>query len=129
VKNSSISSYLDAITFRSPDQKIRTVIQGAMDAIQMGASLTRKLLFLSSRQGVGLERLDLNDRVTGKIELLRRTLGEQVTISLRLSPTRARSWPTPAMSKMRSSTLRSTRGTPCPIAAGSQSTPTTSHLM
>jgi len=53
VKNSSISSYLDAITFRSPDQKIRTVIQGAMDAIQMGASLTRKLLFLSSRQGVG----------------------------------------------------------------------------
>jgi CheY-like chemotaxis protein len=50
------------------------------------ASLTRKLLFLSSRQGVGHERLDLNDRVTGTIELLKRTLGEQVTISLRLSP-------------------------------------------
>jgi C4-dicarboxylate-specific signal transduction histidine kinase len=82
----AISSYLDAITFRSPDEKIRTVIRDAMDAIQMGASLTRKLLFLSSRQGVGHERLDLNDRVTGTIELLKRTLGEQVTISLRLSP-------------------------------------------
>ena len=82
----AISSYLDGITLRSTDEKIREVIQDVMDAIQMGASLTRRLLILSRRQGVGLERLDLNDRVTGTIELLRRTLGEQVTVSLRLSP-------------------------------------------
>ena len=82
----AISSYLDAVLLRSPDEKIREVIQGAIDAIQMGASLTGRLLFLSSRQGVGLERLDLNDRVTGTIELLSRTLGDQVTISLRLAP-------------------------------------------
>ena len=82
----AISSNLDAVTLRSADEKIRKVIQDAMDAIQMGASLTRRLLILSSRHGVGLERLDLNDRVTGTIELLRRTLGEQVTVSLRLSP-------------------------------------------
>ncbi len=82
----AISSYLDAVTLRSTDEKIRNVIQDAMDAIQMGASLTRRLLILSHRQGVGLERLDLNDRVTGTVELLRRTLGEQVTVSLRLSP-------------------------------------------
>ena len=82
----AISSYLDGVTLRSTDEKIRKVIQDVMDAIQMGASLTRRLLILSRRQGVGLERLDLNDRVTGTIELLRRTLGEQVTVSLRLSP-------------------------------------------
>ena len=82
----AISSYLDGVTLRSTDEKIRKVIQDAMDVIQMGASLTRRLLILSRRQGVGLERLDLNDRVTGTIELLRRTLGEQVTVSLRLSP-------------------------------------------
>ena len=82
----AISSYLDGVTLRSADEKIRKVIQDAMDAIQMGASLTRRLLILSRPQGVGLERLDLNDRVTGTIELLRRTLGEQVTVSLRLSP-------------------------------------------
>jgi CheY-like chemotaxis protein len=52
----------------------------------MGASLNRRLLFLSRPQGVGLERLDLSDRVTGTLELLKRTLGEQVTVSLRLSP-------------------------------------------
>ena len=82
----AISSYLDAVTLRGTDEKIGKVIQNVMDVIQMGASLTRRLLILSHRQGVGLERLDLNDRVTGAIELLRRTLGEQVAVSLRLSP-------------------------------------------
>ena len=82
----AISSNLDAVTLRSGDEKIRKVAQNAMDAIQMGANLTRRLLLLSSRREVGLERLDLNDRVTGTIELLRRSLGEQVTVSLRLSP-------------------------------------------
>jgi PAS domain S-box-containing protein len=82
----AISSNLDVVTLRSADEKIHEVIQNAMDAIQMGASLTRRLLLLSSHQEVGLERMDLNDRVTGTIELLRRTLGEQVTVSLRLSP-------------------------------------------
>ena len=42
----AISSYLDGVTLRSTDVKIREKIQGAMDAIQMGASLTRRLLFL-----------------------------------------------------------------------------------
>ena len=82
----AISCNLDAVTLRSTDEKISNAIQDAIDAIQIGASLTRRLLMLSRRQGVGLERLDLNDRVTGTIELLRRTLGEQVTVSLRLSP-------------------------------------------
>ena len=81
----AISSNLDMVTFRSADEKIREVIQNAMDAIQMGASLTYRLLRLSRQHEVGLERLDLNDRVTSTIELLRRTLGEQVTVSLRLS--------------------------------------------
>jgi CheY-like chemotaxis protein len=82
----AISTYLDAVTSRSADEKTRKGVQGAMDAIDMGASLTRRLLFLSSRQGIGLERLDLNDRLTGTIELLRRTLGDQVTVSLRCAP-------------------------------------------
>ena len=82
----AISANLDAVTLRSSDEKIREAIEAAMDAIQMGASLNRRLLFLSRPQGVGLERLDLNDRVTGTLGLLKRTLGEQVTVSLWLSP-------------------------------------------
>ncbi|HWE19275.1 MAG TPA: ATP-binding protein [Hyphomicrobiaceae bacterium] len=82
----AISTYLDAAMPRSADEKLRKAIQGAMDAIEMGASLTRRLLFLSNRQGVGLERMDLNHRLTTTIELLRRTLGDQVTVTLRCSP-------------------------------------------
>jgi signal transduction histidine kinase/CheY-like chemotaxis protein len=82
----AISSNLDAVALRSADEKIRNVIQAAMDAIEMGANLTRRLLLLSSRREVGLARLDLNDRVAETIELLKRSLGEQVTVSLRLSP-------------------------------------------
>ena len=82
----AISSNVDMVTLRSADEKIRELVHNAMDAIRMGASLTRRLLLLSSRHEVGLERLDLNDRVSDTIELLRRTLGERVTVSLRLSP-------------------------------------------
>jgi signal transduction histidine kinase len=82
----AISTYLDTAMPRCADEKARKSIQGAMDAIEMGASLTRRLLFLSSRRGVGLERLDLNQRLTTTIELLRRTLGDRITVTLRCSP-------------------------------------------
>jgi signal transduction histidine kinase len=82
----AISAYLDTVSLASADEKVRNAIQGAIDTIQMGASLTRRLLYLSGRQRVGVERLDLNDHLTGTIELLRRTLGDQVTVTLRCSP-------------------------------------------
>jgi signal transduction histidine kinase len=77
---------MDVITLRSSDAKVLDAAQGAMDAVQTGASLTRRLLTLSRKQGVGLEMLDLNERVAGTIDLLRRTLGEQVTVSWKSSP-------------------------------------------
>jgi signal transduction histidine kinase len=82
----AISSYLDVATLRSGDEKVRQNIQSAKDAIEMGASLTRRLLSFSRQQGVGLERVDLNDRIMGTFELLGRTLGDPVTITLNCSP-------------------------------------------
>jgi CheY-like chemotaxis protein len=78
----AISANLDLVTVRSTDDKIHQAIQTAMDAIEMGASLTRRLRSFSRRDGVELERLDLNDRVAGTIEILLRTLGDQVTFTL-----------------------------------------------
>jgi CheY-like chemotaxis protein len=57
-----------------------------MDAIQMGASLNRRLLAFSRQNSAELEWLDLNDRLPDTIELLRRTLGDQITVSLKCSP-------------------------------------------
>jgi CheY-like chemotaxis protein len=71
---------------RSKDEKIHQAVQVAMDAIEMGASLNRRLLSFSGWRGDGLERVDLNDHATGTVDMLRRTLGEQVTVSLRCSP-------------------------------------------
>jgi signal transduction histidine kinase len=82
----AILAYLDVIGLRSADEKIREPLQGAMDAVQMGASLNRRLLSFSRQNGVQLEWLDLNGRVTDTIELLRRTLGDQVTVILNCSP-------------------------------------------
>jgi signal transduction histidine kinase/CheY-like chemotaxis protein len=82
----AILAYLDVITQRSSDEKIREPLQGAKDAIEMGASLNRRLLSFSRRQGIGLERLNVNDRLAGTIELLRRTLGDQITVTLQCAP-------------------------------------------
>jgi len=81
----AILTYLDVIALRSSDAKIREPLQGAMDAVQMGASLNRRLLSFSRQNGAELEWLDLNDRLTNTIELLRRTLGDQVTVTVKRS--------------------------------------------
>jgi signal transduction histidine kinase/ActR/RegA family two-component response regulator len=82
----AISANLDMVTMRSKDEKIHQAVQVAMDAIEMGASLNRRLLSFSGWRGDGLEKVDLNDHATGTVDMLRRTLGEQVTVSLRCSP-------------------------------------------
>src|SRR5262245_42739535 len=82
----AILAYLDVIALRSKDEKIREPLQGAMDAIQMGASLNRRLLSFSRQNSAELGWLDLNDRLSNTIELLRRTLGDQITITLKCSP-------------------------------------------
>jgi signal transduction histidine kinase len=81
----AISSRLDTVMLRSADEKIHEAVQGAMDAIEMGASLNHRLLSFSRRHAVGLERIDLNDRITVASELLQRTLGDQVTVTLKCS--------------------------------------------
>jgi two-component system CheB/CheR fusion protein len=82
----AISANLDMVTVRSKDEKIHQAVQAAMDAIQMGASLNRRLLSFSGRRGSELERLDLNDHVTGTVDMLRRTLGDRVTVALNCAP-------------------------------------------
>src|SRR5262249_40522143 len=82
----AISAQLDVVSLRGSDEKTREALQHAMDAIDMGASLNRRLLSFSRRRGVEMESADLNDRVTDTSKLLQRTLGDQVTVVLKCSP-------------------------------------------
>ena len=62
----------------------------AIDAAMRGADLTRRLLAFARRQPLQSEPVDVNDLVTGIVSLLRRTLGEDIDISLDLA---ADVWP------------------------------------
>jgi signal transduction histidine kinase len=55
---------------------LESSLQGARNAAQ----LTQRLLAFSRRQALDPERLDLNKLVSGMIELLRRSLGEQISV-------------------------------------------------
>jgi len=54
--------------------------RGAAQAAQRGALLTQRLLAFSRRQALEPRPVDANDLVSGILDLLRRTLGEDVTI-------------------------------------------------
>src|SRR3546814_19219920 len=57
----------------------------ALKASLRGAELTSQLLAFSRRQTLEAKVLDLNELVSGTVDLLRRTLGEQIEIETSLA--------------------------------------------
>jgi signal transduction histidine kinase len=62
----------------------------ALDAALRGADLTRRLLAFARRQPLQPAKTDVNELIAGIVKLLERTLGEQIQITLDLSPD---TWP------------------------------------
>jgi PAS domain S-box-containing protein len=58
----------------------------ALNAALRGADLTRQLVAFARRQSLVPQALSLNQRVSATVDLLQRTLGEQVEIKLVLAP-------------------------------------------
>lgn len=67
------------------DRPERKLLATARRAVDRGADLTRRLLAFSRRQALKPEATDVNALISEAIELLRRTLGEQVSIETALS--------------------------------------------
>jgi CheY-like chemotaxis protein len=61
-------------------------ISEAIEAATRGAELTHGLLAFARRQPLRLERIDVNALISRTVKLLKRTLGENVTIALELDP-------------------------------------------
>jgi PAS domain S-box-containing protein len=61
------------------------LIQAAIKAAKRGAELNRTLLAFSRKQRLTPEPVDFNEMISGMAPMLRRTLGEQVQIALRVS--------------------------------------------
>ncbi len=81
-----ISGNLELLEMRLTDGKERQLLKRAMDATEMGARLTSRLLTFAGRRTYDNTSLNLNDSVMGTVELLRRTLGEHIDLTTRLSP-------------------------------------------
>lgn len=69
----------------------RALVHRAVDAAQAGARLTSRLLSFARRRRLEPAFINLNDLVLGIAELLKRSLGEQVTLSTVLA---GNLWPT-----------------------------------
>ncbi|WP_162914522.1 hybrid sensor histidine kinase/response regulator [Desertibaculum subflavum] len=78
---------LDLLEFRlRADPAAAELAASALKASLRGAELTRQLLAFARRQALDARVFDVNERVVGTMDLLRRTLGEAIEISTRLDP-------------------------------------------
>ncbi len=94
--NNLLTIVLGNLEFLEPrlaGEEERALLHRAADAAQMGARLTSRLLSFARRRRLAPEILNLNDLVLGLAELLKRSLGEQITLTTVLAgalwPTRA----------------------------------------
>src|SRR6516162_10101189 len=71
---------------RKGDSDLNELTREALDAAFRGADLTRRLLAFARQQPLRPQRVDVNALVSGITRLLSRTLGEDVEITLDLSP-------------------------------------------
>ena len=58
----------------------------AMSAVEMGARLTQRLLTFARRSKLEPQSLNLNEQIVSMVDILRRTIGESITISSVLAP-------------------------------------------
>jgi len=75
---------------KKDDSDVAELTRDALDAALSGADLTRRLLAFARQQPLEPKRVDVNELVSGIARLMRRTLGEDIKISLGVS---ANLWP------------------------------------
>lgn len=63
----------------------RTLVKRAADAADMGAALTKRLLTFARRRRLSPQVLDLNELVLGLMEILKRSIGEPITLTTMLA--------------------------------------------
>jgi CheY-like chemotaxis protein len=66
---------------RAAEQKVATILQAA----ERGADLTHQLLAFSRRQHLSPRRVEVNELISNTTRLLARTLGENITVDVRLA--------------------------------------------
>jgi PAS domain S-box-containing protein len=73
------------VRYAPPNERLQRAIDQASRGAQRAATLTQQLLAFARRQPLDPKPADVNELVIGMSDLVRRTLGEDVTIETRLS--------------------------------------------
>ena len=68
------------------DRNLKEIAQAALDGALRGAEVTQRLLAFSRRQPLQPLRVNLNDRLLQIVPMLRRTLGDPISIQLHTAP-------------------------------------------
>ena len=68
------------------DAEAEILRASAMKAAERGADLTQRLLAFSRKQVLNPKPVDINALLTGSVEIMRRTLGEDIDIEVKVSP-------------------------------------------
>jgi PAS domain S-box-containing protein len=76
----------ELLEFEITDDYQRDLLKRADDAAMMGARLTDRLLTFARRRSLDAVIVNVNELLLGMMDLLRRTLGEVVTLSSSLAP-------------------------------------------
>jgi PAS domain S-box-containing protein len=80
-----LSRWMSAPQPAAPPARVTRAIAAANDSARRASTLTRRLLAFSRQQPLQPQIIDLNRLVYGLVDMLRRTLGEQITIKTTLS--------------------------------------------
>jgi PAS domain S-box-containing protein len=81
-----ISGNLELLEGRLDGEEARALLKEAQDAAGLGARLTDQLLTFARQRQLDPQVVRLNDLIVGTAELLRRTLGEHISLSTSLAP-------------------------------------------
>lgn len=81
-----ITGNLELIEMHIQDDKLRKMLRDSQDAAELGAKLTSRLLAFARRSHLESEVLEINNLVLNVTSMLRRTLGEQISLSTVLAP-------------------------------------------
>jgi PAS domain S-box-containing protein len=88
-----ISGNLELLEPCLANEESRALLKEAQDAAALGSKLTDQLLSFARRRHLDAQVIQLNDLVVNTADMLRRTLGQHITLSTSLA---ADAWPTRA---------------------------------
>ncbi len=81
-----ISGNLELFREDPSSDNAETFIKRALDAAEMGTSLTKRLLLFARQRRLAPQVLNVNELVLGLAELMKRSLGENISFKTKLAP-------------------------------------------